>query len=164
MLKEAFFKLHKAVFDSYIWLPASLSGALLEMLNHLGLKRMKFRAGYTPKLGGRKCQLWLWSIKEALEVLCSSHNLWKDRQLGIRLWKPIDFYCMNESILQCRGFYPREQKGNQNTGHLDMEDKFLFVLYLFIYLFIFCFFFCDFPLFCENLTKIFLAVEGIMFE
>ena len=44
MLKQAFFKLHKAVFDSYIWLPASLSGALLEMLNHPGLKGMKFGA------------------------------------------------------------------------------------------------------------------------
>ena len=34
------------------------------------------------------------------------------------------------------------------SGHLDMEDKFLFVLY-----FLFLLVVCDFPLFCENLTK-----------
>ena len=41
-----------------------------------------------------------------------------------------------------------------------MEDKFLFVLYFFS----FVLFFCDVPLFCEKLTKIFLAVEGVMLE
>ena len=102
------------------------------------------------------------SIKEALEVLCSSHNLWKDRQLGIRLLKPIDFYCMNENILQCSGFYPREQKGNQNTCFSPSRyGRQVFVCPLF---FLFVLIFCDVPLFCEKLTKIFLAVEGIMLE
>lgn len=101
--------------DSYIWLPASLSGALLEMLNHLGLKGMKFRACTHQNWGEGNTSYDCDLLKKLLKVLCSSHNLWKDRQLGIRLLKPIDFYCMNENILQCSGFYPREQKGNQNT-------------------------------------------------
>ena len=68
---------------------------------------------------------------------------------------------MNENILQCSGFYPREQKGNQNTCFRPSRyGRQVFVCPLF-----FISFGCLWlSTVLWKLDKKFLAVEGIMLD